>query len=593
MHRSIFYPVSSMVFLGGLWLASGCSSRPDAIGEDTHDDDDASGQGETGSDASMDDGHSDEGSGSDGRETSTPASEADRVSARCETLGDGVHAGETRLRRMTRTALGNTLRDLTGVPAAMAETVELDESIGPFFSNAIAPVTDLIVRQYAELATRVTTELAPRMEEIAGCPLGSDTTCADRFIRTFGLKAHRRPLDDQEIASYRAIYDAGASEGGPSQGFELVVETMLQSPFFLYHVEIDQVSASSTQAVRLDAYALASRLSYFLWNTMPDDALLQAAETGALLEPSALEAQVDRMLADPKAEDAIPSFHRQWLAIRNMEGVTKEGSEFPQFDAELRAAMLAELDAFSDYVVRRGDGTLATLLTADFSIIDEPLMELYGVTAPPGHVAGEPVPLDPQQRAGVLTQAAFLTKHAHPDQTSPVHRGLVIRENLICQTIPSPPPDVDNVAPAVNEATTTRERFAQHEADPVCASCHVRIDPIGLGFEHYDPIGAWRTHDGPAEVDASGEIISAGEDVEGEFDGAVELAHRLAMSEQVAACTVNQWFRFALGRIESHDDACTLSALYRGFETSGGNLRTLLKQIATSDAFTHVRVGEE
>src|SRR5690606_33723367 len=131
----------------------------------------------------------------------------------------------------------------------------------------------------------------------AGCSLGSDATCADRFIRTFGLKTHRRPLDEQEVASYRAIYDAALGEGGPTQGFALVVETMLQSPFFLYHVEIEQVNEASTQAVQLDAYALASRLSYFLWNTMPDDALLQAAEEGALLERSQLEAQVDRMLA--------------------------------------------------------------------------------------------------------------------------------------------------------------------------------------------------------------------------------------------------------------------------------------------------------
>jgi len=594
------------VLVTSMLLACSADSNLVADGSATEDDrvDTSGSQGESDTDGGDETAQPDasEGSesndGSGGEDESSdsgvpPPPDAESVAQLCEALGDGVHVGETRLRRLTRTALGNTLRDLVGVSPSMAETVELDESIGPFYSNAIAPVTDLIVRQYAELASRVAAEVAPRRTEIAGCTLESDDACPDRYIERLGLRTHRRPLSTEERADYRALYDAAFAEGGEELGFRTVLQVMLQTPFFLYHVDAAEPSAAAGTAVRLHGYELAARLSYFLWNSMPDDALFEAAQSGALDEPEGIEQQVDRMLADPRAQDAIPSFHLQWLAIREMQGVTKDDAMFPQFDDALRTAMLEETVAFTDYVFRRGDGTLRELLTADYSIIDGPLFELYGVDEPPDHVAGEPIALDATQRAGVLTQAAFLAKHAHPDQTSPVHRGLVIRENLMCHTIPSPPPDVDNVAPAVNDATTTRERFAQHEADPVCASCHHLIDPIGLGFEHYDPLGAWRTADAGFPVDASGEILRAGADVDGTFDGAVELAQRLAESERVANCTVNQWFRFALGRIESQDDACTLHTLYAGFEDSDGNLKVLLRELATSDAFTHVRAGEE
>lgn len=525
-----------------------------------------------------------------GDETPDPGS----VASLCEQMGEGVHVGETRLRRMTRTALGHTLRDLLGVSAEVAESIELDESIGPFYSNGIAPVTDLIVRQYAELAQRVATEVLPRMRDIAGCDLQAEAGCVDAFIRDFGRRVYRRPLTSGEVGEYRALYDSASAESGAAVGFSMLVETMLQSPFFLYHVDFGELSTSAGEPVPLDGYALASRLSYFLWNSMPDDALFEAAQTGRLLETEGLAQEVDRMLADPRAKEAIPSFHLQWLGIREMQGVTKEAALFPAFDDALKLAMIQETVDFTDYLIREGEGTLQALLTSDFSFVTPALRDIYGLEPAPADAAGASmrVALDATQRAGLLTQAAFLAKHAHPDQTSPVHRGLIVRENLLCQTMPSPPPEVNNVAPAVTESTSTRERFAQHEADPACASCHVLIDPIGLGFENYDPVGAWRTEDGPHPVDARGELSVAGSG-DGPYEGAVELAHRLAGSDRVAQCFVHQWFRFSLGRMESDADACTLEALYRDFDESGGNIRDLLKQIVTSEAFTHVRVSQE
>jgi hypothetical protein len=241
------------------------------------------------------------------------------------------------------------------------------------------------------------------------------------------------------------------------------------------------------------------------------------------------------------------------------------------------------------HVIQQGDALMATLFTANYSIIGGPLFALYGVAEPAGFLPGQTVALDPNQRSGLLTQAAFLATHAHRDQTSPVHRGIAIRENLLCQMLEPPPANVNNVPPAPTAATSTRQRFAQHTENPTCANCHRLIDPIGLGLENYDPLGSYRTTDGPGVVDASGEIVDAGEDVAGPFVGAIELSQKLANSQQVADCMANQWFRFALGRIEANDDACALKTIYDSFAASGRNVRQLITQLVLSDAFRHVR----
>jgi hypothetical protein len=205
---------------------------------------------------------------------------------------------------------------------------------------------------------------------------------------------------------------------------------------------------------------------------------------------------------------------------------------------------------------------------------------------------GDQVPTKATERAGILTQAAFLTKHAHPDQTSPVHRGIFVRENILCQPLMPPPPNVNTTPPAVTDATTTRARFAAHEADPLCASCHLLIDPIGLVFENYDAIGAYRTQDGLGAVDASGEIKGATGALAGPFVGAIELGRKLAASPEAAGCMANQWFRFALGRMESNDDACSMQTIRAGFAASGGNVRELLTKLVQSDVFRHVRATQ-
>jgi len=516
----------------------------------------------------------------------------DEIDAKCAALNGVLDAGLTRLRRLTRDQFNNTLRDLIQASGTPADRLNPDERIGPFNSNAISPVDNTLVLQHNEAARELATAARERMAELAPCDLDADagTTCATQFVTEFGARAFRRPLDADEVTRYVGLYTLGKEGATAADGFRLVLEAMLQSPAFLYHGDVG--SAPSSTPVPLAPYELASRLSYFLWNSMPDDTLAALAGDGTLTSASVLGEQVERLLSDDRAGATIGLFHRQWLALEDLPGKIRDTSLFPSFGPELVGAMLDETSLFSDHVIRRGDGLLSTLLTSNLAFPSGDLFEVYGITEPAGYVVGTPVELDPTRRAGILTQAAFLADNAHNDQTSPVHRGILVRENVLCQPIDSPPADANTNPPPVSQATTTRERFAQHEADPTCGGCHVLMDPIGLGFEHYDPIGAYRTQDGLSAVDATGEIFEAAADLAGPFDGAVELATKLAASGEVRACFGVQWFRFSLGRMESDADACSVKAIRDGFAASGGNIRSLMVQIAQSDAFRHVRSAE-
>jgi hypothetical protein len=293
------------------------------------------------------------------------------------------------------------------------------------------------------------------------------------------------------------------------------------------------------------------------------------------------------MLKDPRASDALASFHAQWLDLGKLPALTKDPTLFPSFTPALRDAMQAETTGFADYVLRQGDGRLETLLAAPYSILDGPLFELYGVARPAGTTGPTLTQLDPKQRAGLLTQASFLATHAHENQTSPVARGVAVLRNVMCVPMPDPPANVNNAPPDPGPGATTRQRFAAHEMVASCAACHVSIDGIGMGFEGYDAMGASRTMDQGLPVDATGKVV--GTDAAGTFDGAVALAQRLAASPDVRLCVARQWFRFALGRMETANDNCSLKGSFDAFDGSNHDVRALLGALATSDAFLYRR----
>ena len=490
---------------------------------------------------------------------------------------------EAPLRRLTREQFDNTVRDLLGIADEPSLRIPQDEKISAFYSNAIAPVNRLAVEQFADVADDLATVATADAQAFASCqPAEDEVACAARFVEEFGLRAFRRPLDSDELERYGALFTEYAATSF-ADGIRRVVATMLQSPHFLYHLDIVQ-SADESAVAALDGYQLASRLSYALWQTMPDADLFAAAAAGELATPEGLREQAERLLADDRAADAIASFHLQWLGLDTIRELDKDDALFPEFDASLAEAMQRETARFADHVIRRGDGKLTTLLSAPLGFPEGPLAEIYGVSATAN--PEEPVMLDPTQRAGLLTQAAFLSTHAHADQTSPVRRGIVIRKNLLCTNLPDPPADVDNTPPEPDPNATTRQRFAAHTGDPACAGCHQLIDPIGLGFENYDALGRFRVEENGAPVDASGELTMAGAS-SGAFNGAVELAHQLAESPEVRACVSSQWFRFALGRLEREPDACSMQRLNQDFAAADYDVRALLLSLVTSDAFRY------
>lgn len=505
-------------------------------------------------------------------------------------LGAELTLGTTPLQRLTREQYARSVRDLLALPALPDVTgLAQDEKIGPFSGNNVAPVSGLVIDAYMRSAESLVAQAS--LTELVVCDTAAlgEASCIDAFIATFGERVYRRPLSAEEESAYQTLRSEYLSLGY-AQALRVIAQTMLQSPNFLYHVELEPTDPADAQVVPLDAYELAARLSYFLIGSTPDADLLEAARSGAVLTPMGLRAQAERLIADDRSADAIASFHLEWLELDQLEGMQKDQSVYPSFDAELAAAMRREVARFSDYVVRNDDGTLETLLTAPFSLLEEPLLALYGVNA--GADTSQPIALDATQRSGLLTQAGFLAAHSHGNQSSPVQRGKTVIENVLCEDLPDPPPNVDTSVPEPSPDLTTRERLAEHRESDSCAGCHTRIDGIGLGFEQYDGIGAFRTMEGNRAADGSGEI-AVGKAIDGPFNGAVELSRKLAQSSDVQECVSRQWLRFALGRMESAADRCSLNDLYADFHASGHDIRALLIAIVDSDAFRMRGVAQE
>jgi hypothetical protein len=492
--------------------------------------------------------------------------------------------GRSPLRRLNRAEYKATVADLLGVDTTAANTFPPDNSGLGFTNNAdVLSVTDLLAEAYMTGAESFATAAVAKLSTLLPCdPVAAgEDVCAKQFISSFGLRAFRRPLTADENTTYFNLYTAGKGTGPFSDGVELVIEGMLQSADFLYRVEATDPTAAAGAVAAVAPYEMATRLSYFLWGTMPDKALFDAAAANTLSAPADVEAQVRRMLQDPKAKTAVANFHSEWLSTGQIAIADKDMTMFPEFTPAIRADLQQEMNTFVDQVFWN-DGKLETLFNAPYSYMNKELATFYGVTPPTGDGFLK-VALDPTQRAGIVTQGAFLAGFAKANQTSPVLRGKYVREQFFCQPLPSPPANLVIVVPQVTPGSTTRQRFAVHEADPSCAACHKLMDGLGLGFEQYDPLGRVRTQDQGLPVDSSGTVIST--DVDGTFVGGAALAAKLAQSGAVRQCVVKQWFRYANGRSDIDADSCTLSHLNHDFDSKGHDMRELRVDIALSDAF--------
>jgi hypothetical protein len=338
----------------------------------------------------------------------------------------------------------------------------------------------------------------------------------------------------------------------------------------------------------LSGYELASRLSYFFWDTMPDAALIEAAQNGELDSSAGVAEQARRLLADPRARPAIATFHRQWLRFDKMDGMQKSAALFPSFNAQVAQSLRDSTAKFVEHVFWDMDGSLDALLLESGSYVNDDIAGIYGLPKP-GSATLQWRETDPARRSGILTQAGLLAGFAHETTDSPVLRGVFVMDRFFCSPPPPPPPGVTG---SVTELTTdsgapmtTRDRFAQTHEQGTCASCHHSIDGFGFGFSHYDAVGGWRDTDNGLPVDAKGWI--AGTDAEGDFDGAVQLGQKMAQSAQVGQCVTEQWFRYALGLGASDMDSCTVAQITKAMTNSRGDMREILIATVSSDAFRH------
>lgn len=497
--------------------------------------------------------------------------------------------GTSPIRRLTRFEYDNTLRDLLGDVTRPAQAAFPPEEIALGFDDQAASLVadPLLIEAYMRVSEGVAERALEHLDTWLPCDPKAigELACADLWIDAFGARAYRRPLDAATKSRLHALYVDGAKQKDFATGIEVVLEAMLQSPRFLYRVELGAPDAVGGDVVELDDWEVASRLSYLFWATMPDAALFAEAAAGHLHDRAAIRAQAERMLADDRARPAIARFHDEWLGLDALDRLKKDPSVYPAFSADLAPLFRRETEETLGAIVLDDKGTFADLLTSTTTRMNAELAAFYGAKGPTTD-AFETVTLDATKRAGFLTQASILSVYAKPGESSPVHRGKFVRERLLCEALPPPPNGVAITPPAVDPHATTRERYLQHMADPNCSVCHERMDLVGFGFEHFDGIGRYRATENGLPIDATGEVRGS-EDLDGAFDGVLELAQRLSTSEEARACLVTQWLRYGYGRAEEDEDRCSRATIEQAFSTHGSEVRELLIALTQTDAFLY------
>jgi len=517
-----------------------------------------------------------------------------------DTVAKSLCVVDTPIRRLTGFEYNRTVRDLLGDTSNPADVLPPEEEVAGFNNQAAALTSsDLLIEQYMKVAEDVSERAVGNMGALVpDCDpdLDGNDACASSFIEDFGKRAFRRPLSQTEIERFKSVFDwaiADADLGRFEDGIEVVLQAMLQSPSFLYRPELGDGTPIEGDVVPFTSWEMATKLSYMLWNTMPDDALFVAAEADELRTKEQVAAQATRMLEDEKARDLVRNFHTQWLQLTHLDSVTKDTAVYPAYQSSLRGLWKEEIQTFVEQVILEGDGSLESLLTANYSFMNEELAGFYGDDVLDSVSGSEfrQVQVDPERRAGFLTSAGLMATHANANQSSPVFRGKFVREQLMCNTLPLPPNDLVIEPPQLDPTKTTKEQFEEIGANPACAGCHTLMNPIGFIFEHYDGIGQWRDQQNGKSIDATGEVVQT-DDIDGDYDGAVELASALAGSTQVRECVSSQWFRFAYNRTVTAEDSCSVEQLNDVFRSSGFNIKALLVALTQTNAFLYRRAVE-
>jgi len=512
---------------------------------------------------------------------------------------EATHRGPAKpsaLRRLTHSQYNNTVRDLLGDFTRPADQFPPEDFLNGFTNQVEGQsVPPLLAEAYTIAAEKLAANAFRRGDGQGLIPCKPAAVgCRDQFIRKFGLKAFRRPLTNAEVEGYAELFAKG-SDGNFLAGAKVVVEAMLQSPNFLFHLE-------DGPGGRWRQYGIASRLSYFLWDTLPNEELLRAAGAGELGEPAAVRKVARRMLDNPQTKRSLEVFLGQWLRFDRVMASVRNGRVYADFSASMLPVMTEETKHLFNYLVWN-DKNFMEMFNADYTFLSARLAQHYGMETPVEEFGMVKYPAV-STRAGVLGHASLLTLTGGQTNTSPTARGLFVREHFLCQNVPPPPPGVDtNLPPSTAERPlTNKERLAVHLTSKSCAACHTLIDPIGLGFESYDNVGRYReklvmtiqlqrdsvtnkprdpqTFELPLDTSAHIQGIA-----NSNFSTIKELGTILANDATCQRCMVKQIFRYAAGRHEVESDQPYLDGMYEVFRKSGFHMRDLLLEVVTSKPF--------
>ncbi len=496
--------------------------------------------------------------------------------------------GATVLRRLTADEYRNTIGDLFGVEPPPLEMLPTDGRPRDFRSTAGQMLTPATTMKYFDAARFVAERRAAADPQWFPCTL--DDGCVDDHLRDEGRQIFRRPLSDDEVSRYHTIFTRSMDVGdSPTEAADTMLQSMLVSPNFLYLTLPD---GDPGERVDLDDWQIASRLSFLLWASTPDDALLDAAAAGELGSPSARAEMAERLLEDPRAEDAVDAFFMQWLTAENISLVAKDPALHPEVTPELTAALEEESRLYFREIFWNRGASLQELFTSPVRVRNGALSAYYGddlvpadqteMTVVEGDVSDEAF--------GMLSQAGMLMTIGRNTETKIIYRGVFVQNKLLCSDITLTSTDMVPPLPEVDPAATSRDQVAQHTAAPTCAGCHSLINPPGFALEHFDTTGRWRDDERGLKIDASAEILGLGD---GPVDGALELSAALGSSDLVRSCAMEQMFEFAIGREPTGDDSCITDELSASMLDSGDDLQALLVQIVASEAFAQRVAPEE
>ena len=505
-----------------------------------------------------------------------------------------ITPGRAPLRRLTKVEYSNTVRDLLGDTTQAAYALPAELSGNGFGNDAEQqPVPQVLAEGYeavaADVAGRATgtpAALAVLDACASNVTTSNEQACARTIVEKLLPKAYRRPLVAGESDDYVNLFTTVRANDTFAGSVAAMIEAALQAPDFLYRVEFGTPDAQNPAVKRPTGPEMATRLSYFLWGTMPDADLTAAAARGDLGTPEGVRAQAEKMLGDARTRTTVRFFFEGLLPLTGVTDEARDPAQYPTFSSAIAALMLQETRTYLDYEVFDGPGTWTGILTEPYTFVNQTLGTYYGLTGITGDTF-QKVPVDTTQRLGLLTQGALMTGTTVTNFTNPVRRGAFIMNQLMCRGL-TVPVGLMVTPPDPYSAPTARERYSLHSQNAQCAGCHSQLDPLGFSLENYDAVGLYRTTENNVQIDASGAIPDM---VGGDVSGPIELVQKLAQNSEVQSCFASRWLDYGYGQTlsaDNPDDVCTREDLAARFGTSGFNVKELLVELTQTDGFLYL-----